>query len=219
MNDWNLLQGGGPLFWPLFALGVLSLAFFLERILYLHKIQIHADEFLEGIKNALRQSRLVEALTLCEESKTPVANLVKAALLNHNEDEKKLHGAIQTVGHLEIPLLEKRFLALGVVAKVAPMLGLLGTLLAGSEAFHRLQQAGYYSNSADFAGDLTHAVTSTMIGFVIAIASQCGKAFLGSRINSIVHDLEWAANDILQFLLHDLPENVSGGKGEKKNIP
>ena len=217
MNDWSLLQGSGPLFWPLFALGVLSLAFFLERILYLHKIQIHASEFLEGIKNALRQNHLVEALTLCEErceeSNTPVANLVKAALLNHDEDEKKLHGAIQTVGHLEIPLLEKRVLALGIVAKVAPMLGLLGTLLAGSEAFHRLQQAGFYANYADFAGDLTHAVTSTMIGFVIAIASQCGKAFLGSRVNSIVHDLEWAANDILQWLLLDLPKKESS-KGD-----
>ena len=217
MDDWNLAQGSGPLFWPLFALGTLSLAFFLERILYLHKIQIHADEFLAGIKNALRQNRLVEALTLCEESKTPVANLVKAALLNHDEDEKKMHGAIQTVGHLEIPLLEKRCLALGIVAKVAPMIGLLGTLLAGSEAFHRLQQAGFYANSADFAGDLTQAVTSTMMGFVIAITSQCGKAFLGSRVNSIVHDLEWAANGILQFLLHDLPGKTSGTNEEEGN--
>jgi biopolymer transport protein ExbB len=217
VTDWNLLQGSGPLIWPLFALGVLSLAFFLERILYLHKIQIHAEEFLEGIKNALRQNRLVEALTLCEESKTPVANLIKAALLNHDEDEKKLRGAIQTVGHLELPLLEKRFMALGVVAKVAPMLGLLGTLLAGSEAFHRLQQAGFYANSADFAGDLTHAVMSTVIGFVIAITSQCGKAFLCSRVNSIVHDLEWAANGILQFLLHDLPGKTSGINEEEGN--
>ena len=200
MNDWNLVQGSGPLFWPLFALGILSLAFFVERILYLHKIQIHADEFLVGIKNALRQNRLVEALTLCEESKTPVANLVKAALLNHDEGEKKLQGAIQTVGHLEIPLLEKRRLALGIVAKVAPMIGLLGTLLAGSEAFHRLQQAGFYANSADFAGDLTQAVTSTMMGFVIAITSQCGKAFLGSRVNSIVHDLEWAVSGTIGTL-------------------
>lgn len=197
--------------WPLLALGVLSLAFFLERFLYLHKIQIHAEEFLEGIKNALRQSHLVEALTLCEESRTPVANLIKAALLNHDKDEKKLRGAIQTVGHLEIPLLEKRLLALGVVAKVAPMLGLLGTLVAGSEAFHRLQQAGFYANSSDFAGDLTHAVLSTVTGFIIAITSQCGKAFLSSRVNSIVHDLEWAANDLLQFLLHDLPEKADEG--------
>jgi biopolymer transport protein ExbB len=201
MDGWNFWEGGGPVIWPLLGLGVLSLAFFLERALYLHKIQIHAEEFLQGIKNALSQNHLVEALTLCEAKCTPVTNLIKAALINHDKDEKDLRHAIQTVGHLEIPLLEKRILALGVVAKVAPMLGLMGTLIAGSEAFHRLQESGSYANSADFAGDLTHAVLSTVIGFIIAIISYCGKAFLTSRVYSIVHDLEWTANNVLQLIL------------------
>lgn len=217
MSDWNLLQGGGPLTWPLLGLGVLSLAFFIERILYLHKIQINVEEFLEGIKNNLRQSRLVEALTLCEnEGNKPVANLIKAALLNHDKDEKRLLGAIQTVAHLEVPLLEKRLMALGVVVKVAPILGLLGTLLASAEAFNRLQEAGFYANSSDFAGDLTHAVVSTVIGLVIAITSHCGRALLSSRVTSIVHDLEWAANGILQQLtLADSQARESASKKEK----
>jgi len=199
MGDWNLLQGGGPLTWPLLGLGILSLAFFIERILYLHKIQINVEEFMEGIKNNLRQSRLVEALTLCEnEGNKPVSNLIKTALLNHDKDEKRLRGTIQTVAHLEIPLLEKRLMALGVVVKVAPILGLLGTLLASAEAFHRLQEAGFYANSASFAGDLTHAVVSTVIGLVIAIISHCGRALLRSRVKSLIHDLEWASNAILQ---------------------
>ena len=199
MGEWNLLQGGGPLTWPLLGLGILSLAFFIERILYLHKIQINVEEFMEGIKNNLRQSRLVEALTLCEnEGNKPVSNLIKTALLNHDKDEKRLRGAIQTVAHLEIPLLEKRLMALGVVVKVAPILGLLGTLLASAEAFRRLQEAGFYANSASFAGDLTHAVVSTVIGLIIAITSHCGRALLRSRVKSLVHDLEWVANAILQ---------------------
>ena len=209
MNDWNIFDGGGPLVWPLLIIGSLSLAFLVERLFFLHKIQINAEEFLEGIKNAMKQNRLVEAITLCEESKTPVANLIKAALHNVDKDEKGILGAIQTVGHLEIPLLEKRLIALALIAKVAPIFGLLGTLLAGSEAFHRLQTAGFYANSADFAGDLTHAVVSTIIGFVIAIVALCGRALLSSRVKSILHDLEWTANSILQFLLNDLPENQS----------
>ena len=215
----NLIQGGGgeALVWPLLALGILGVAFILERILYLHKIQIHPEEFLEGIKNTLRKSRLVEALTLCEESKTPASNVIKAALLNHDKEEKKLQGAIQTVAHLEIPLLEKRIVALGLIAKIAPILGLLGTLVAGWDAFQDLQKDGSYANASAFAGYLTHAVVSTIIGFVVAIVSLTGKALLSSRVKSIVHDLEWAANDIMQFLLHELPaslvkENGKSGK-------
>ena len=215
----NLIQGGGgeALVWPLLALGILSVAFILERILYLHKIQIHPEEFLEGIKNTLRKSRLVEALTLCEESKAPASNVIKAALLNHDKEEKKLQGAIQTVAHLEIPLLEKRIMALGLIAKIAPILGLLGTLVAGWDAFQDLQKDGSYANASAYAGYLTHAVVSTIIGFVVAIVSLTGKALLSSRVKSIVHDLEWAANDIMQFLLHELPaslvkENGKSGK-------
>jgi len=189
-------------------LGILSVAFILERILYLHKIQIHPEEFLEGIKNTLRKSRLVEALTLCEENKTPASNIIKAALLNHDKEGGELQGAIQTVAHLEIPLLEKRILALGLIAKIAPILGLLGTLVAGWDAFHALLEDGSYANAADFAGDLTPAVVSTIIGFVIAIVSLTGKALLSSRVKSIVHDLEWAANDVMQFLLHELPASL-----------
>ena len=207
----DLIEGGGgeALIWPLLALGILSIAFILERILYLHKIQIHPEEFLEGIKNTLRKNRLVEALTLCEESKTPASNVIKAALLHHDKEEKKLQGAIQTVAHLEIPLLEKRILALGLIAKIAPIFGLLGTLVAGWDAFQALLEDGAYANAADFAGGLTPAVVSTIIGFVIAIVSLSGKALLSSRVKSIVHDLEWAANDIMQFLLHELPTSLT----------
>ncbi len=215
----NLIQGGGgeALVWPLLALGILSVAFILERILYLHKIQIHPEEFLQGIKNTLRKSRLVEALTLCEESKTPASNVIKAALLNHDKEERKLQGAIQTVAHLEIPLLEKRIMALGLIAKIAPILGLLGTLVAGWDAFQDLQKDGSYANASAYAGYLTDAVVSTIIGFVVAIVSLTGKGLLSSRVKSIVHDLEWAANDIMQFLLHELPaslvkENGKSGK-------
>ena len=56
--DFNLFAKGGPLTWVLFALGLLGLMLFIERLLYLHRGQIRAKEFIDGIKNALAKRRL-----------------------------------------------------------------------------------------------------------------------------------------------------------------
>src|SRR5688500_3918822 len=79
--DFTLFSRGGPVIWVLLALALLGLILFIERALFLHRVQIPAKTFLVGIKNALAKRRLVEALTLCEEAPGPVAVVVKAALL------------------------------------------------------------------------------------------------------------------------------------------
>ena len=72
--------------WVLLALGLLTVLLALERVLFLHRGQIRATTFLEGIKNILAKRRLVEALTVCEETPGPVAAVVKAALLHAEAD-------------------------------------------------------------------------------------------------------------------------------------
>ena len=79
--DFTLFVRGGPVMWVVGALALVGLMLFIERTLYLHRGQIRAKAFLDGIKNALAKRRLVEALTLCEEAPGPVAAVVKAALL------------------------------------------------------------------------------------------------------------------------------------------
>ena len=71
--------------WVLLALGLLGVMFFIERALYLHRGQIRAKAFVDGIKNTLVKRPLIEALTVCEETPGPVAAVVKAALL-HADD-------------------------------------------------------------------------------------------------------------------------------------
>src|SRR5690606_31936657 len=91
----NLFEQGGPIMWVLLLLSIVGLILFVERALFLHRGQIRSTEFLSGIKNTLRKRRLVEAMTLCEETPGPVANVVKAGLLNYEEDAEKMRFAIQ----------------------------------------------------------------------------------------------------------------------------
>ena len=78
--SYSLFAKGGPVMWLLVLVGLVALGIFLERALFLHRGQISSTEFLNGIKNLLEKDRLMEALTVCEETPGPVATVVKAGL-------------------------------------------------------------------------------------------------------------------------------------------
>ena len=200
MNHPNIFETAGLLSWPLLGLGAMAITIFLERVIYVQKTQIKASEFLDGIINLLKSSRLLEALTLCEETRGPVAAIIRSALLQHKSQNQEIRDVIHTVAILEIPSLEKRQGLLGVIAGLSPLLGLLGTVLACLEALQRLGQQERAANSVDFASDLSTAFVTTVIGLVIAIVAYCAREFLRSRTDSIVRDMEWAANEIFRVL-------------------
>jgi len=105
--DLSILEKGGPIMWVLLLMSLISFIIFIERVLFLHRGQIRSSEFVTGIKNIVRKQRLVEALTLCEETPGPVPSLVKASLLHFGEKEEKIRYEIQEAALVEIPVLEK----------------------------------------------------------------------------------------------------------------
>lgn len=126
--------------WVILALAVLLLVLFVERTLYLHRGQIRPAAFLDGIKNILAKRRIVEALTVCEETPGPVAVVVKTALLNAGEDETTMRYAVQEAAVIELPALERRLGSIAAVAQIAPLVGLLGTLLGMLTTFQAFMQ-------------------------------------------------------------------------------
>lgn len=207
LPDLTTLRHGGAFMWVLLGLSLLGMVFFIERALYLHRGQIRTAEFIEGIKTLARKRRMLEALTVCEETPGPVAAVVKAALLHHNEDEGRLRGAIQATALVEIPSLERRLGTLALIAKIAPLVGLLGTVTGFFNAFTKAQQAAPYENAADFSGYIAGALITSGSGLAIAIVAYAAYHFLHGRVRALVHDMEWVGNDMLQFFLIEPPSS------------
>lgn len=204
-QEFSLLSSGGPLIWPLLLLSLIGFVFVLERTLFLHKGQIRARDFLEGLKNNLRQGRLVEALTVCEEAPGPVPRLVKAILLHAKDGEGRMRSAAEEAALLEVPVLERRIGTIAAIAKLAPLLGLIGTVIALLRAFLAMHAQGHYANAGTFAGDVAAALTATALGLIIAALAHLGHHFLCGRLRSIVHDMEWVAHSVIQFICYELP--------------
>ncbi len=173
----------------------------IERTLYLHRGQIRSTSFVNGIKNILAKRRLIEALTVCEETPGPVAAVVKAALLHANDDETKMRFAVQEAALVEIPSLERRLGTIAAIAQVAPLVGLLGTLLGMIVTFRAFQHD--YETASALAAGLWPALLSTAASLMIGIPAHLAHHFLNGRVRAILRDVEWAGNEIMRYLLID----------------
>jgi biopolymer transport protein ExbB len=201
--DFSLFTQGGPMLVVLVLMAAVVIVLFIERTLYLHRGQIRSKPFLDGIKNTLERRRLIEALTLCEETPGPVAAVVKAALLNAQKDAEKMRFAVQEAAVVEIPALERRLGSIAAVAQIAPLVGLVATLLGMITTFHSFMAGGQYATATALAGGMWQALIGTAGSLLIAIPAHLAWHFLSGRVRSLVRDVEWAGNEIMQYLLTD----------------
>jgi len=194
------ILNGGPVLWALFLISLVALTLFLSKLFELHRAQIDTRDFLTGLYNVLRRGNTVEAVANCEDTPGPVAQLVRAALLKADDPPEEIAKAVQQAGISEIPRLEHRLNLLATLGKVAPMLGLLGTVLAMMGALQDMHAQAPLANSGDLANHLWNALLSTAAGLAISIPIYAAYNLLVSRIESLVMDMEFAASDVLAFL-------------------
>ena len=207
--NFTIFAKGGPMMWVLLTLGLLTVLLALERVLFLHRGQIRATTFLEGIKNILAKRRLVEALTVCEETPGPVAAVVKAALLHAEADVATMRFHVQEAVIVELPALERRLGSIATIAQVAPMVGLLGTVLGMATTFLAFEKD--YMSASALATGMWQALLCTAGGLMLALPAHVAHHFLSGRVRSIVRDVEWAGNEIMRYLQNDYRGRKPGG--------
>ncbi len=209
--DFTLFARGGPMIWVLLVLGFVGLMLFIERVLYLHRGQIRAKAFVDGIKNILAKRRLVEALTVCEETPGPVAAVVKAALLHADDSAEEMRFYVQEAAVVELPALERRLHSIAAIGQVAPLVGLLGTILGFISTFHAFEQGGNYVTATALSGGMWQALLATAGGLLLSIPAHLAYHFLAGRVRAIVRDVEWGGNEIMKYLLTEY-RNVKPGE-------
>ncbi len=196
----SVLMQGGPLVVVLLAVGATGLLVFLERALHLHRAKIRSEDFLQGLFRNLEYRHVDEALKVCEETPGPVAYLAKTAILHRDNEPEAFKRAMDNAGRSEISRMERRLALLAATAQVAPLLGLLGTVLGMVRALLLMKQQGPLVQSADLAGWLMQALVTTALGLIVAIPAYGGYTFLVNKVEKIVLDMERAASEITAFL-------------------
>lgn len=210
-SQFNFILQGGPIMYPLLLVSVIGFVLFIERALFLHKGQVGTQDFLNGIKNLVVKRRLVEALTLCEDTPGPVARIVKSALLRFGNSRDEIRSAIQSAAVVEIPILERRIGTIAAIARIAPLLGFLGTLIAAVQALYQLEASN--GDSALFSRLLAEGLITSATGLGIAIMAMLAHHFLYGRVRALVHDFEWVGHEIHDFLT--APDHGAGAEARE----
>src|SRR5579864_1847940 len=148
----TLLANGGPVIWLILIAAAVALVTFIERVLYCHRSQINSTEFLNGVRNVLKRDNVVEAISICDATPGPVARLVKTAILNRDHGRERVREALEEAGLAEVPRLEEKLSLLATIAQLAPLLGLLGTLLGFIKVFSDLVEHGPTASIAMLSG-------------------------------------------------------------------
>ncbi len=195
--------------WVLLVISAVAVAVFLERFMHYHRAQINSSEFINGVRTVIRRENIVEAISICEATPGPVARLVKTAILSRERGREGVREALEEAGLVEVPRLEEKLNLLATIAQIAPLLGLLGTVLGFIKLLTAFQASGPYANFINLAGGLWEALICMAAGLAIAIPCYAGYNYLVSRVNAIVLDMEKAATDILNVVTeiptHKLP--------------
>lgn len=115
MRDYFLVDiiiRGGILMWPIMLCSIIGLAVIIERFFALRRADIDTREFMDVMRQLLRQNRIREAIEVCDEAQVPVARIMKAGILKHNRSKEDIREAIEDAGRFEIPRLERYLSAL-----------------------------------------------------------------------------------------------------------
>ncbi len=201
----ELLKGGGWMLWLILMSSAVGVAVFIERVLHCHRAQINSTEFLNGVRTVLKRNNVLEALSICDATPGPVARLVKTAILNREQGRDRVRETLEEAGLAEVPQLERKLNLLATIAQLAPLLGLLGTVLGFIRTFMQMQQQGLHAHVGQLSSGIWQALICTAAGLAVAIPAHAGYNYLISRINSIVLDMERAATEVVNIVCETAP--------------
>ncbi|NQT81887.1 MotA/TolQ/ExbB proton channel family protein [bacterium] len=196
----RIIEMGGPLMYPILLCSILFVAILIERLYHYHRAQIDTNEFISGIRNVLKKKKIAEAISICDGTPGPVAHIIKAGILKHDRPKEEIKETIEDVALHEVPRLEKNLNVLATVAHIAPLLGLLGTVLGMIGAFQEIQSQSGRVNAADLAGGIWEALVTTAAGLSVAIPAYVAYNYLLSRVGALVLDMERSATEVVDLL-------------------
>lgn len=200
----GLLEYGGSMMWVILACASAAIVVFLERMITYHRVQINSSEFINGVKNVLHSGNDLEAISICEATPGPIPRLVRSAVINRKKGKEGIREGLEECGLMEVPRLESKLNVLATIAQIAPLLGLLGTVLGLMAIYRTVEESGAAGIPVVTIPQLSRGIWQSLIctasGIALAIPCYAGYNYLVGRVNTIIIDMEKASMEILNIL-------------------
>lgn len=180
---------------------LISFTIFIERLINLRRSEIDTNRFVVDMRKSIKDGNIIEAVGVCEATGGTIANIVKAGLIKHTKSKEQIENAMEMAGLIEISRLEKNAKLLSIIAYIAPLIGLLGTVLGFIQAFSEMRMSGLVDISASRIGEaMEYALVTTAAGLVVAIPSIIAYNYIVSRVEGFVLEIQTTSSEIVDLL-------------------
>jgi biopolymer transport protein ExbB len=200
---WAFILQGGVLMLPIIASSVISIFVFFERLWSLRVSRVIPNELVVALMGRAREGQLSEALALCEASHSTVAAVAHGGLSRARGGRAAMKEAFEEVGQVEVAYLGRYVELLGTIASVAPLLGLLGTVVGMIDVFRSLVAEvgaqGGAVNPASLASGIWAALITTAAGLSAAIPAYLGYKYLLAHVDRLALELEEVSLALLEL--------------------
>ena len=192
----SVIIKGGIVMVPLLACSLISLALTIERFFFWAKI--NSQQTVQNMLGLAEQGEFDKAMKLGKESQHPIARVLAAGLAHRNPASAK---AMEAAAQAQLPTLKKRLGALDTIITLAPLLGLLGTVVGMIGSFDIMSEAGIGQPHA-VTGGVAEALIATATGLLIAILTLVPYNYFSSRVEKEMDAMEHFSSS-LELLLHE----------------
>ena len=203
----EFLSKGGWLMVPIGLCSVVALGFFLERLWSLQRNKVMPARFLEVLGKLLREKRFAQAEAMCQGNDSHIAAVLEAGIRYAGRDRAVVKEVMEEVGQREVHYMERFTGALGSVATVAPLLGLLGTVTGMISVFQRVVNqtaAGQAADAGALANGIWEALITTAAGLTVAIPAYLAYRYVESKIDRYAVEM---ADVSLRLAEHLVPKD------------
>lgn len=183
----DMIVASGPFGWLLILMSILSLTLIIEAIVSLKRDKLAPPDLIDEIQALFEEEQFNEAMELCEAEPTFFTRVCGAGIAKIGHDFEVIQTSIEEMGDEESIRLHQKIGWLALIANVAPMIGLLGTVSGMVKAFDTIASTGGQASPAELADGISQALLTTMFGLIVAIPTTAAFAYVrNSLVKSII---------------------------------
>ncbi len=189
----DLIFKGGPVMLILLGLSIISLTIILIKLIQFLKSDLHKINKIEPALKLISQNKITEAKKILNNILHPASKIILVMLDSKNLSEEDTEDQISVEGEKELRNLEFLLKPLEVISNIAPLLGLLGTVIGMINAFSKLEDAGSRVDPAILAGGIWEALLTTAFGLIVAIPALAAFYWLDGRVDKTREEMRHIA--------------------------
>jgi biopolymer transport protein ExbB len=213
----DFLAKGGILVGPILLCSVVALALFLERLIRLSRVKVRGNGLVVNMSRHLRNGEDNQAYELASRDPSPMGRILTQGMEVKNQDRETLETVLVHATEAETRDLSRYLQALATIGNIAPLLGLLGTVLGMIKAFMVIQEMGGKVNAAVLAGGIWEAMLTTALGLAVALPTIVAHSYLSARVDRYEAQLQEGTVTFLKSLGFQRQSHMLAGRRHVPN--